>query len=133
MAAPAAAARARFALVTGGCEGIGRAMSLRLAAAGFTVAVTSRSEGKASDMAALLRRQHPLEHLGVACDVHDHAQVKKAAGAVVAAFGSVDVVVNNAGTGCAASAVPASLPACLRGMRRCRVTATVMRRLRAQA
>ncbi|MBO0770940.1 MAG: 3-oxoacyl-ACP reductase FabG [Actinobacteria bacterium] len=75
----------RSVLVTGGNRGIGLAIARRLAAAGDTVTVTSRSG-------------EPVEGLTVAgCDVRDSAAVDEAFTAVEAAQGAVEVLVANAG------------------------------------
>lgn len=86
----------RRAVVTGASRGIGRAIALALAQAGADVAVTARSvedlEAVAGEIEAMGRRT-----LVVPCDVTDVAQIERLADEVVAEFGSVDVLVNNAG------------------------------------
>jgi 3-oxoacyl-[acyl-carrier protein] reductase len=72
-------------LVTGGNRGIGRAIAGVFAAAGDSVAVTSRSG--------------PVEGLfTVACDVTDTASVDAAVAAVETSLGTIEVLVANAGT-----------------------------------
>jgi NAD(P)-dependent dehydrogenase (short-subunit alcohol dehydrogenase family) len=73
------------AIVTGGASGIGAAIARRLSADGASVAVL--------DLAAT------DEHFSVATDVSDDASVRAAVTAVVARFGRLDIVVNNAGIG----------------------------------
>jgi 3-oxoacyl-[acyl-carrier protein] reductase len=76
---------ARSVLVTGGNRGIGLAIARRLAAAGDSVTVTSRSGD-------------PVEGLAVVrCDVREPASVDEAFAAVEAAQGPVEVLVANAG------------------------------------
>ena len=76
----------RVALVTGGNRGIGRAIAEQLIAAGYRVAVTSRSgEGG------------PEGALTVAADVTDTASVDAAFARVEAELGPVAIVVANAG------------------------------------
>src|SRR5579875_3766715 len=88
----------KFALVTGGGAGIGRAAALKLAAAGWHVAVTGRRpeplQATARDIEALDRRA-----LAAPCDVGDPAQVRALFEAVEAAFGRLDLLFNNAGVG----------------------------------
>lgn len=76
------------AIVTGGASGLGAATAALLAERGARVAVLDR------DITAV-----PDGLFGVACDVTDAAQVDAAVAAVVARFGQLDVVVNNAGIG----------------------------------
>lgn len=90
-----------ISLVTGGTRGIGHALAVRLLARGHHVAVTSTTPDGA------VRAQHALADacgdagrvMGIACDVRDRAAVERAVAAVVARFGGLDVLVNNAGVG----------------------------------
>ena len=84
-----------IALVTGGGSGIGRAVSLALARAGWTVVAAGR-------------RPEPLEEtvaatggasMAHACDVADPASVKALFAAVEARYGRLDLLFNNAGLG----------------------------------
>jgi 3-oxoacyl-[acyl-carrier protein] reductase len=83
----------RVALVTGSTRGIGRAISETLAGCGARVAVVGRDAAKAAEVAA----QISPEARGFACDVADIASVTALIAAVEAEFGSLDVLVNNAG------------------------------------
>jgi NAD(P)-dependent dehydrogenase (short-subunit alcohol dehydrogenase family) len=84
------------AVVTGGAQGIGRAIAIRLASEGAAVAVLDRNEAGAQDTAATLvatgRRA-----IGLACDVTQRQQVHAAVKAVVSHFGRLSILVNNAG------------------------------------
>ena len=88
----------RFALVTGAGGGIGRAAALKLARAGWHVALTGRRlqplEETAGGVEASGRRA--LAH---ACDVGDPNAVKGLFAAIVAGFGRLDLLFNNAGAG----------------------------------
>lgn len=89
----------RAALVTGASKGIGRAIAERLAADGLTVAVHYRGDAAgAAETVGAIERQHGKAR-AFAADVADEAQVGAMFEQVVAALGSVDVVVNNAGVG----------------------------------
>ncbi len=88
----------RAALITGGSRGIGAAIAKRLASDGASVAITYT---KGADAAALV--VHEIEHAGgkaiaIQADATDAAAGKAAVEKTVAAFGRLDVLVNNAGT-----------------------------------
>ncbi|HTR14694.1 MAG TPA: SDR family oxidoreductase [Roseiarcus sp.] len=93
----------RFALVTGGGGGIGKATALALARAGWHVAVTGRQREKLDDatreMEASGRRA-----LAAPCDVSDPAAVKGLFATIDKEFGRLDLLFNNAGVN--APAVP---------------------------
>ncbi|MEM8517246.1 acetoacetyl-CoA reductase [Janthinobacterium sp. CAN_S7] len=88
----------RVALVTGGMGGLGTALCRRLHAAGFAV-VAAHTPGNARVGSWLDEQQaqayvfHPL-----ALDVGDFAACSDAVARVLAQFGRIDVLVNNAGT-----------------------------------
>jgi NAD(P)-dependent dehydrogenase (short-subunit alcohol dehydrogenase family) len=85
------------ALVTGSARGIGRRLLLTLAELGYDVAVHYRSSEAAAETVAAEARASGVEAIVLQADVADAA----AAGALVeraaAAFGRLDVVVNNVG------------------------------------
>jgi NAD(P)-dependent dehydrogenase (short-subunit alcohol dehydrogenase family) len=93
----------KFALVTGGGVGIGKSTALKLAQAGWHVAVAGRRpeplEATAREIEAKGRRA-----LAKTCDIGDPAQVRGLFEAVEAAFGRLDLLFNNAGVG--APAIP---------------------------
>ena len=85
----------RVAIVTGAADGIGWATARRLAAEGYQVALLDlRAEAALARAAELGPR-----HLGLACDVTAEAGVEAAVAAVLARFGRIDALVNNAGIG----------------------------------
>jgi 3-oxoacyl-[acyl-carrier protein] reductase len=85
----------RVAVVTGGGQGIGRAIVERLLASGAAVAVWDRDGALAEKTAGELKDQG--QAAGIACDVTDLALVERAREQTIAAFGRVDILVNNAG------------------------------------
>jgi 3-oxoacyl-[acyl-carrier protein] reductase len=88
----------RAALVTGAATGIGRSAVLALARAGYDVAINyGSSEAAAQDTAAEAGKLG-VKTLLVKCDVSDEAGVRAMLAKVDAAFGHLDVLVNNAGT-----------------------------------
>lgn len=87
---PEAVAPQRVAIVTGGASGIGRATCARLLADGFTLAVCDLTADGAAAVAG-------PGGLARAVDVADAPGVEAFVAEVVAAYGRVDVLVNNAG------------------------------------
>ena len=98
MAFPRFDLEGQAALVTGAARGIGREIALALADAGADVALGLRDatdgEGLAAEIEALGRRC-----MRVQMDVRDLGQIEAAVGQAVAAFGRLDLLVNNAGLG----------------------------------
>ena len=87
----------RVALITGGAKGIGRAIGLDLAAAGWEIAFCYRSsEREATDTAALLQKTG-RRVLAERCDVSIPDQAATFAKKVEVEFGSVDALINGAG------------------------------------
>ena len=89
----------RVAVVTGGSEGIGKAIASALAREGASVMLTSRSEDRAMSVAAELDAAHAGEVRGFECDVRDMEACRALVSATVDAFGGLGILVNNAGLG----------------------------------
>jgi len=87
------AAQRRVAVVTGAGTGIGRAVSIALAGAGYTLVLAGRREDPLRETGTML----DAEHLVVSTDVADPASVDALFEAVRGAYGRVDVLFNNAG------------------------------------
>ncbi|WP_435076693.1 SDR family NAD(P)-dependent oxidoreductase [Halococcus sp. AFM35] len=87
----------RVALVTGASRGIGEAIAVAMADAGASVVALARSE---EDLEATVERIEADGGDAIACtaDVTESAHVEAAFDRAEEAFGSVDVLVNNAGT-----------------------------------
>lgn len=85
----------KICLVTGGGSGIGRAACLQLAAEGGTVVVLDRDETTARETAAQIEKSGGQAR-AVRVDLALVAEIEAAMSTVVAAYGRVDVLVNNA-------------------------------------
>ena len=87
----------QVAIVTGAGRGIGEAIAKRLAAEGAKIAVVSRTEANSQKVADALNAAAPGTAKPYAVDVADFDAVQKAGEQILADFGRVDVLVNNAG------------------------------------
>jgi 2-hydroxycyclohexanecarboxyl-CoA dehydrogenase len=88
--------QAKTIMVTGGGGGIGGATCRRFAAAGAKVAVLDRNIDAATVTAAAITAAGGTA-LAVACDITRRDDIDKAVVDVIATFGAIDVLVNNAG------------------------------------
>jgi len=88
----------KHALVTGGATGIGRAAVLHLARAGFDVALNYRSSADAARAVAAEAEKAGAKVLLVPADVAEDGEVRAMLRKVEETFGSLDALVNNAGT-----------------------------------
>jgi 3-hydroxybutyrate dehydrogenase len=86
----------RVAVVTGGGRGIGRAIAVGLARAGFAVVVAARTQAQIDDAVAEIRRAGGTG-IAAALDVTEATSVEAAVARTTATLGAVDVLVNNAG------------------------------------
>ena len=89
----------KVAIVTGGGRGIGKAIAARLARDGMKVALVDINLENAQASTQEIAQQYGAEAMAVQCDVSKEDSVKAAVQAVLDRFGTVDVLVNNAGIG----------------------------------
>ena len=90
----------RVAFITGGTRGIGFAVAEALLAAGDTVAITGTATEGVEQASSRWRQLGDVNRvLGLVCDVREAPAVESAMHDVVARFGGLDVLVNNAGVG----------------------------------
>ena len=82
----------KVAVITGAGRGIGAAIAQTYARAGMKIAICARSDGALQEMAASVE----TECLAIALDVADPVAVEAFCSQVIAQFGKVDVLVNNA-------------------------------------
>ena len=86
----------KVALVTGASQGIGRAIALRLAQDGISLALAARNEEKLQQVAAEIAAAGGQAEL-FPLDIASEESIKTVAKAVLARYGRLDVLVNNAG------------------------------------
>jgi 3-oxoacyl-[acyl-carrier protein] reductase len=97
--------KGRVAIVTGGSRGLGRSISLGLAAEGCKVAINYYRDldrgidllGEAAEMVKVIRAGHSIEALPVPGDVSKPDEVREMFRLTESTLGEVDILVNNAG------------------------------------
>ena len=86
----------KSAIVTGGAQGIGRAIALRLAKDGANIALLDLNQDTARATAAEIEKLG-VGALALACDATAYEQVKSAVSQARQTWGSIDILINNAG------------------------------------
>lgn len=89
----------KTALITGGSKGIGYGIAESLLKEGMNVAITSRSQAAADAAAKELSKTGTGKVIGIESDVRDFDSQKNSVAKTLEAFGSLDVLVANAGVG----------------------------------
>ncbi|MGO9341039.1 MAG: SDR family NAD(P)-dependent oxidoreductase [Acidimicrobiales bacterium] len=87
----------KVALVTGGSRGLGRQMVLAFAGCGADVVIASRKLAACEEVAAEVQSSTGRRALALACNIGNWDELDGLVDAAYAAFGHVDVLVNNAG------------------------------------
>jgi 3-oxoacyl-[acyl-carrier protein] reductase len=93
----AGALAGRVVLVTGSSRGIGAEVAVKAAAEGATVAVHYVRSAEAAEAVVTRARSHGAESQAFAADIGDGQQAEALVAAVIARFGRLDGLVNNAG------------------------------------
>lgn len=89
----------KVAVITGGSVGIGLAVAEGLAREGAHIALVARDRERLEAAAAKLEADHSVRCLAIAADVATADGVNAIVSQVEEAFGGVDILINNAGTG----------------------------------
>lgn len=88
--------KGKAAIVTGGAQGLGRAICVRLAAEGCDVLIADVNEAGARDVATEVASRYGVKAQAMKVDVTEEAQVEAMFALATKEFGHVDVVVSNA-------------------------------------
>ena len=95
---------ARVAIVTGGAQGIGEAIAIKLASDGCSVVIADLDSklgeaavSRVAQASSLPTQAGSLCHAFHKCDISDESEVHELFEWVLATYGRIDVVVNNAG------------------------------------
>jgi NAD(P)-dependent dehydrogenase (short-subunit alcohol dehydrogenase family) len=91
--------RDKVAVITGGSVGIGLAVAQALADEGVNLLLCARDEARVKEKAAEIAGQFGVKAVGVGADVARAGDCDAVVQAARAEFGSVDILINNAGTG----------------------------------
>lgn len=94
----------QVAIVTGCSTGLGVQMAKALANQGATIVALARRKEKIEEVAKEIADTYKVLTLAVQCDITDTDKVNAAVDEVMAKFGRIDIVINNAGTGAVAPA-----------------------------
>ncbi|MCC5946274.1 MAG: SDR family oxidoreductase [Bernardetiaceae bacterium] len=86
----------KVVIITGGSSGIGRACAEKFAAEGSKVVITGRNAEKLNETVAELKAQG-ADVFGFVSDVSSEEDNQKMAQAVIAHYGKIDILINNAG------------------------------------
>lgn len=88
----------KTAVITGAAKGIGSAIAVAFAKAGYKVVINyNTSEERARGLCQVLNNTYPTEAVCIQADVSTSEGAKKLISESISAFGDIDVLVNNAG------------------------------------
>ena len=96
--------KGQVAIVTGCSTGLGVQMAKALANQGANIVVVARRQNLIEEVAAEITKEFGVETLPLRCDITDTDNVNAMVDAVMARFGRIDILINNAGTGAVAPA-----------------------------
>ncbi|MCK5204342.1 MAG: SDR family NAD(P)-dependent oxidoreductase, partial [Desulfobacterales bacterium] len=88
--------KGKTAIVTGGAQGIGKAISLRLARDGANIGILDIKKDVAQNTVAEIGALD-VKAMAIECDTTDYGQVKEAVTRIHQTYGSIDILINNTG------------------------------------
>jgi NAD(P)-dependent dehydrogenase (short-subunit alcohol dehydrogenase family) len=91
--------RGKVAAITGGSIGIGYAVAEALAQEGVHLALCARNQTQVNEAANQIANKHEVKAIGVRIDVSKAEDVDRFVAEIEKAFGGVDILINNAGSG----------------------------------
>ncbi|MBR0032063.1 MAG: SDR family oxidoreductase [Treponema sp.] len=94
----------QVAIVTGCSTGLGVQMANALANQGAKIVAIARRKDKIEAVAKEIADKYKVQTLAIQCDITDTERVNAMVDEVLAKFGRIDIVINNAGTGAVAPA-----------------------------
>ena len=86
----------KYAVITGGSRGLGKATAIAFAKEGMNVAITGRNESLLQEVVNEIK-SYGVEAVYAAFDVTNREEVKKGIASITSKFPKIDVLVNNAG------------------------------------
>ncbi len=89
----------KVAMITGGSIGIGLAVAQALAREGVQLVLCAREPERLTEVAAAIAEESGVQVVGIPADVSQPDAIEQVMAAAADAFGGVDILINNAGTG----------------------------------
>ncbi|NBR05536.1 MAG: glucose 1-dehydrogenase [Planctomycetes bacterium] len=87
----------KTAIVTGGSKGLGLAMAEGLASAGANLVIISRNQKESQAAADKIIREYKTKAIAISATVTSEDEIQKAVTTTIKEFGSIDILINNAG------------------------------------
>jgi len=87
----------KTAIVTGGSKGLGLAMAEGLASAGANLVIISRNEKEGKAAAEKIIKEYKTKAIAISATVTSEEEIQKAVATTIKEFGSIDILINNAG------------------------------------
>ena len=87
----------KTAIVTGGSKGLGLAMAEGLASAGANLVIISRNEKEGKAAAEKIIAEYKTKAIAISATVTSEEEIQKAVATTIKEFGSIDILINNAG------------------------------------